>query len=85
MVGELASQILVVPETIEVTGKEAAWLEDSLPLFSRLGFELEPFGTNTFVVRAVPAVATPQEAQRLLLELVTSRCEGQSGAEAGER
>ena len=76
MVGELASQILVVPETIEVTGKEAAWLEDSLPLFSRLGFELEPFGTNTFVVRAVPAVATPQEAQRLLLELVTSRCEG---------
>ena len=76
MVGELASQILVVPETIEVTGKEAAWLEDSLPLFSRLGFELEPFGTNTFVVRAVPAVATPQEAQRLLLDLVTSRCEG---------
>ncbi|UCG20616.1 MAG: DNA mismatch repair endonuclease MutL [Deltaproteobacteria bacterium] len=82
--GELPSQILIVPETIEVTAEEAAWLEDSLPLFSRLGFELEPFGTNTFVIRAVPAVALRQEVQRLLLELVASGCEGARslGAEA---
>jgi len=76
MAGELPSQILMVPETIEVTGEEAAWLQDSLPMFSRLGFGLEPFGTNTFVVRAVPAVALRQEVQRLLLELVASGCEG---------
>ncbi len=84
MGGELPSQILMVPETIEVTGEEAAWLEDSLPIFSRLGFGLEPFGTNTFVVRAVPAVALRQEVQRLLLELVASGCEGARslGAEA---
>ncbi len=84
MGGELPSQILMVPETIEVTGEEAAWLEDSLPMFSRLGFRLEPFGTNTFVVRAVPAVALRQEVQRLLLELVASGCEGARslGAEA---
>jgi len=84
MAGELPSQILMVPETIEVTGEEAAWLEDSLPMFSRLGFGLEPFGTNTFVVRAVPAVALRQEVQRLLLELVASGCEGARslGAEA---
>jgi len=82
--GELPSQILIVPETIEVTAEEAAWLEDSLPLFSRLGFGLEPFGTNTFVIRAVPAVALRQEVQRLLLELVSSGCEGARslGAEA---
>jgi len=82
--GELPSQILIVPETIEVTAEEAAWLEGSLPLFSRLGFGLEPFGTNTFVIRAVPAVALRQEVQRLLLELVSSGCEGARslGAEA---
>ena len=84
MGGKLASQILIVPETIEVTGEEAAWLEDSLPMFSRLGFGLEPFGATTFVVRAVPAVALRQEVQRLLLELVASGCEGARslGAEA---
>ena len=74
--GELASQILMIPETIEVTGEESAWLKDSLPLFSRLGFALEPFGINTFVLRAVPAAALRQEPQRLLLELVASGCEG---------
>ncbi|MCG6983440.1 MAG: DNA mismatch repair endonuclease MutL [Deltaproteobacteria bacterium] len=76
MVGELPSQMLMVPETLEVTGEEAAWLEDSLAIFSKLGFGLEPFGSNTFVVRAVPAVALRQEVQRLLLELVASGCEG---------
>lgn len=82
--GELPSQILIVPETIEVTAEEAAWLEDSLHLFSRLGYRLEPFGTNTFVVRAVPAVALRQEPEKLLLQLVASGCEGASslGAEA---
>jgi DNA mismatch repair protein MutL len=68
--------MLMVPETLEVTGEEAAWLEDSLAIFSKLGFGLEPFGSNTFVVRAVPAVALRQEVQRLLLELVASGCEG---------
>ncbi len=76
--GQLDSQILMVPETIEVTAEEAAWLEDSLPLFDRLGFGLEPFGSNTFVVRAVPSAALRQKPLRLLLELVAAGCEGAS-------
>jgi DNA mismatch repair protein MutL len=81
---QLASQILMVPETIEVTAEEAAWLEESLPLFTRLGFRLEPFGSTTFVVREVPAVALRQEPLKLLLELVAAGCKGASspGAEA---
>jgi DNA mismatch repair protein MutL len=79
--GGLASQILVVPETIEVTAEEASWLEDSLALFSKLGYALHPFGTNTFVVRAVPAVALRQEPLKLLVELVAAGCEGISSPE----
>jgi DNA mismatch repair protein MutL len=74
--GGLASQILMVPETVEVTAEEASWLEDSLALFAKLGYALDPFGTNTFVVRAVPAVALRQEPLKLLLELVAAGCEG---------
>jgi len=79
--GELASQILMVPETIEVAAEEASWLEDSLPLFSKLGYGLDGFGTNTFVVRAVPAAALRQEPLKLLLELVAAGCEGVSSPE----
>jgi DNA mismatch repair protein MutL len=75
-VGQLASQMLMVPETIEVTAEEAAWLEDSLPLFERLGFRLDPFGSHTFVVRAVPAMALRREPLKLLLDLVATGCKG---------
>ena len=34
---QLASQILMVAETVELTAEEAAWLQDSLSLFGRLG------------------------------------------------
>jgi DNA mismatch repair protein MutL len=72
--GQLASQILMITETVELTAEENAWLEDSLPLFSKLGFRLEPFGSYTFVVRAVPAVILRQEPLELLLELVAAGC-----------
>jgi DNA mismatch repair protein MutL len=74
--GQLASQILMITETVELTAEETAWLEDSLPLFSKLGFRLEPFGSYTFVVRAVPAVILRQEPLELLLELVAAGCKG---------
>jgi DNA mismatch repair protein MutL len=74
--GELASQILMITETVELTAEESAWLGDSLPLFSKLGFRLEPFGRSTFVVRGVPAAALRQEPLELLLELVAAGCKG---------
>lgn len=76
--GQLASQILMITETVELTAEETAWLEDSLPLFSKLGFRLEPFGSSTFVVRAVPAAVLRQEPLELLLELVAAGCKGAS-------
>ncbi len=76
--GQLASQILMVPETVELTAKEAVWLEESLELFEKLGFRVEPFGSHTFVVRTVPAVALRREPLRLLLDLVSTGCMGVS-------
>jgi DNA mismatch repair protein MutL len=80
----------MITETVELTAEEAAWLEDSLPLFSRLGFRLEPFGSYTFIVRAVPAVVLRQEPLELLLELVAEGCKGvrmacQIAIKAGQR
>jgi DNA mismatch repair protein MutL len=74
--GELASQILMITEPLELTAEESAWLEDSLPLFSKLGFRLEPFGSYTFLVRAVPAAVLSQEPLALLQELVAAGCKG---------
>ena len=77
-VGQMASQVLMVPETVEFTAEEAVWLEDSLPLFEKLGFGLDPFGSHTFVVRAIPAVALRREPLELLHDLVSAGCKGVS-------
>ncbi|MBO7746066.1 DNA mismatch repair protein MutL, partial [Paenibacillus sp. MWE-103] len=51
---EQASQQLLVPLTLEFTAAEAASLQAKLPLLQEAGVELEPFGANTFLVRAYP-------------------------------
>lgn len=50
---EYQSQQLAVPIMIEVAPSQVKLLESNLPLFSKLGIELEPFGGTTFQVTAV--------------------------------
>ncbi|MBI3911183.1 MAG: DNA mismatch repair endonuclease MutL [Armatimonadetes bacterium] len=54
--GEVAAQRLAVPITLQVTHREALLVDDLLPELAALGFEIEPFGRDAFVVRAAPAL-----------------------------
>lgn len=47
-------QLLLFPQVLNLDFREAAWIAEHLPDFSRLGFEIEPFGGNAFVVKALP-------------------------------
>ena len=51
---EQASQQLLLPVTLAFTPDEYAIIEERLPLFEAAGVYLEPFGGNTFIIRAVP-------------------------------
>ncbi len=48
-------QPLLLPVTLDLAPADAALLRRSLEHFQRLGFGLETFGGNTFLVNAVPA------------------------------
>jgi DNA mismatch repair protein MutL len=50
-----ASQALLVPETVSVPQESFAALENRLPLLSQMGFEVEIFGADCILVRAIPA------------------------------
>jgi DNA mismatch repair protein MutL len=54
--GSVAVQRLLVPESVELGVKELAYVEEHLGLLDRAGFEVEPFGGNTLLVKAVPAI-----------------------------
>lgn len=48
-------QMLLVPFTWEVALSVTPQIEENLELFTKMGFLLEPFGKNTFVLKGVPA------------------------------
>jgi DNA mismatch repair protein MutL len=69
--GEISSQVLLQPATIELPAAGARLLEPQLPMLQRLGFEVEIFGSNTFLVRAIPNLLSgsdPAAALRVLVE-----------------
>ncbi len=49
-------QHLLFPVSVELTPAALAWFEEFRDLLERLGFEAEPFGGHTVVLRTVPAV-----------------------------
>ena len=65
------SQGLLQAETIELTEVEADIVERNLSALESLGFKIEPFGAQTYRVRAVPAVVSnlsPERALRAVVE-----------------
>ncbi len=54
--GAIERQELLMPQILELTVTEALVLEEQLGALERAGFTVEPFGRNTFSLRAVPAL-----------------------------
>ena len=52
---QIMAQTLLSPVTIRPDGGDAELLEQNGELLTELGFEIEPFGQDDFIVRAVPA------------------------------
>jgi DNA mismatch repair protein MutL len=65
-----AAQKLLVPETLELNFSEAGILGQMLADLKALGLEIEPFGKNTFVIKAVPAMLSERDIKPLIYEIV---------------
>ncbi|NLO73802.1 MAG: DNA mismatch repair endonuclease MutL [candidate division WS1 bacterium] len=52
---QVASQLLAIPQPLELTGPEFAALQENQEPLTALGFLLEEFGGTSFLVRGVPA------------------------------
>jgi DNA mismatch repair protein MutL len=65
-----ASQPMPAPVRVDLTTREAEALRPALLLLADLGFEIEPFGGYSFLVRALPAPVADQSPAELLTVLV---------------
>jgi DNA mismatch repair protein MutL len=67
------SQKILFPLTIELSSADAALLTELLPDLLQIGFEVEPFGSNSFIIQGTPADVTinnEKHSIELLIEQV---------------
>jgi DNA mismatch repair protein MutL len=66
----IASQGLVTGAVVQLTPPQAALLDEHLELLSQVGFQVEPFGPNTYMVRSLPAVVARLDPARALMDVI---------------
>ena len=68
--GDVLSQKLLLPLTIEVGPRDAEWLLRNLADLQRLGLGLEPFGPGTFKLESLPPFLPIDRPQQLIREVI---------------
>lgn len=64
------TQKLLLPETIELSPRDANFLRDQLAALTRLGVGLNEFGERTFLLDALPPFVKAADSRRFVLDLV---------------
>lgn len=69
---EVLKQPLLTPLSLDLGIESARLVTDYAEDFAALGFELEPFGGSTFLLRAVPQGIEKKEPERVVRELLST-------------
>ena len=64
------SQRLLLPETVELSARDANFLREQLLVLTRLGVGLSEFGERTFLLDALPPFVRAADSRKFVLELV---------------
>lgn len=81
---EIVSQMLISPVTVRLSATDSQALEGSGELLSELGFEIEPFGENEYIVRGLPADMNPSEV-RPAIEEICEKLRSGTGVDVHEK
>lgn len=63
---EIQSQLLLIPEVIELNSLEMSRFEDARQLMQELGFVVDEFGDNSIVIREIPVMFSFSVARRMV-------------------
>jgi DNA mismatch repair protein MutL len=78
--GLVPVQDLLVPDQVELGPAQSSMLAAYLPVLSNLGFLVEDFGNNAFMIKAVPALLVGADYKQLLLDILDEvNVHGKSG------
>ena len=67
---ESLSQPLLAPVSVELTPSHATTLQDNLEAINDYGFQLEPFGERTYLLRSVPSILWKDDPSKTLIDVL---------------
>lgn len=73
---QVASQRLMPPVIVSLSGQEETVLKENEEVFSSLGFEIESFGGSEYALRSVPADLYGCNEKEMFLEVLDELAEG---------
>jgi DNA mismatch repair protein MutL len=71
----IPSQKQLFPEAIELNAARIETLKSITPQLNRLGFEIEPFGDNSYVIHGIPSVVESIDSGKVLIEQLLEQYE----------
>jgi len=78
--GNVPSQMLLMPVPVQLNAEEKNALLGNLDLLRDAGVELDDFGGNTVMIRAVPADVQADDVEKLAIELAAKLAKGAKDA-----
>ena len=68
--GEAPSQRLLLPETVELSPRDANFLRQIMPALTKLGVGLSEFGERTFLLDALPPFVKASSPKKFVVEVI---------------
>ena len=68
--GNVPTQRLLLPETVELSARDAQFLREQMTVLNKLGVGLSEFGERTFLLDGLPPMVKAPDARRFVLELI---------------
>jgi len=79
---EIKSQSMIVPVAMEMTLPEIEIFQKYQEEFSNLGFKLEPFGGNSYLIQEIPVFLKNRPVKEIVRELIDTLMEGKTRKQA---
>ncbi|MBI3968776.1 MAG: hypothetical protein HY329_24330, partial [Chloroflexi bacterium] len=73
--GNTQSQFLLQPRALELTARQSAALDERLAHLRELGFELERFGSQAWLLRSVPALKGANDLAAIVPDVIDESLE----------
>jgi len=79
---KIESQLLIEPAVVQLPPQSAGLIAGQIPLLEQTGFQVEPFGPGTFLVRSIPALLSNLDPKAALYAIVEDFEEDETPLEA---